>query len=75
MVPGNESITVLPAEHVGCKIPRDWDVEEIVGKKKVGSVELYEVRWAKSWVTKEDLSDAPELLQEFEAKSNAQIAI
>lgn len=72
---GNKLFTVMPAEHVAYKIQDDWEVEEVIGMKKAGSDTLYEVRWANTWVIKEALSGAPELLQEFEAKLDAEIVI
>ena len=58
---------------------KEWEVEEILNKKKIRGVEKYLVWWkgfmaeGDTWERKENLKNAEEALEEFEGRINVEV--
>jgi len=57
----------------------EWEVEKILNKRKIRGIEKYLVQWKEfiaehdSWVKKEELGNAKEVLEDFERRIEAEI--
>jgi len=57
----------------------EWEIEEILNKRKIRGVDKYLVRWKgftaehDTWERKEDLGNAREVLEKFERRMNAEV--
>ena len=57
----------------------EWEVEKILNKRKIRGIEKYLVQWKEfiaehdSWVKKEELGNAKEMLEDFERRIEAEI--
>ena len=73
--PPSAAIPPFPEESEA-RIPaleqEEWEVSRIVGRRRVGKVVEYKVRWKNTWLSRSNLGNARELLQEFEAQRRAQ---
>ena len=47
---------------------KEWEIREIVDKRRAGRGFEYKVRWEDTWLPKCELGNAQRLLQEFEAQ-------
>lgn len=50
----------------------DWEIVKILGKRRTGRCNEYKVRWKSTWLRRSELGNAQRLLEEFEAKGQAQ---
>jgi hypothetical protein len=50
----------------------DWEIVKIVGKRRTRSGYEYNVRWKNTWLSRSELGNAQELLQDFEVRGRAQ---
>lgn len=46
---------------------QEWEITEIVGKRRAGKGYEYRVRWKDTWLRRSELGNAQRLLKEFEA--------
>jgi len=57
----------------------EWEVEKILNKRKIRGIEKYLVQWKEfiaehdSWVKKEELGNAKEVLEDFERRMEVEI--
>jgi len=50
----------------------DWEIIKILGQRRTGRCNEYKVRWKSTWLRQSELGNAQRLLEEFEAKGQAQ---
>ena len=55
------------ARHVTLE-DEEWEITEIIGKRRIGKSYEYKVRWKDMWLAHSNLGHAQDLLREFEAQ-------
>ena len=50
----------------------EWEVKEIVDRRRVGKSYEYKVRWKDTWLRRSEFGNAQRLLREFEAQDRVQ---
>ncbi len=59
---GKRLVAQSPAHNAELE-EQEWEITKIVGKRRVGKVYEYKVRWRSTWLPRRELGNAQQLLE------------